>query len=1210
MSRIVVGRRFVVASAAAFFVPSLGAAPAPDASTSLTGGGAGAAGGVSGVRPDATMLQFPDVFGDRVVFCYANDLWLAPKSGGVATKLASPPGSESFPKFSPDGKTIAFVGNYEGNRDIYTIPADGAGFATRVTHHPGNETLCDWTPDGQRLIFYTVGLGGLTRQQQLFTVSAAGGLPEQLPVPYGTFASINAGGDWLAYTPHTTDFRTWKRYRGGMATDIWLFNLKDKSSKKATDWEGTDTSPMFIPGKAGSNTLYYLSDSGENHLLNIWSFDPASGKRTQVTNFDQFDCKWPSVGPKGDSGEVVFQNGSKMYWLDLASGAPKAIDIVIPGDRPTLRPRAVDYGNSVGGADLTTTGKRVIVESRGDLWSLPAQKGAPRPLTRTDGVAERYPAVSPDGKTVAYMSDASGEYELYTMAVDGKGEPRRVTTSGQKGVPADAWRFTGQFSPDSKMVTWTDKAGALMLTVLETGETVVVATDQWSNTPGHSFSSDSQWLALSLGEANQQNSIYLYNIPEKKLTRVTDPYFSASSPAFDREGKYLYFTSDRKFQATYASIDSTFIYKDSGAILCVPLKADTESPFAVKNDDEGQDKDKDKKKDGKKDDDTDDKKDDDGKDGEKSDGADDASKDESKSDDAAKGDEKKADGDSKDGDKKDDGKDEKKDEAKKPEPVKIDIDGFERRAVELPLPPGSYGGLMVADGGKLFFITQNPPDPDADEPVRGGTLKMFDVSDEGKDGKRTAKVVLAGVGGFAMSGDGKKLLIMKDGDMAVVDAAAEQKFEKKVPKSQMKGQVEPRTEWNQILSDVGRLNRDYFYVANMHGVDWPGQVSRYRGMLADAVTRDDVNFIIRELISELNVGHAYLMNPGDVENAPSVPTAMLGCDYELATGGDGTAYRIKKIYEGAPWDSDARGPLSQPGVKVKAGDYLLSVNGVPVDTSKDPWAAFVGIPSGSTVVLGVAAVPHAKGEGDNAVREVVVKAISMGEETNLRYRAWIEANRAAVEYKTGGKVGYCYVPNTGVDGQTDLYRQFYGQRDKQAMIIDERWNGGGQIPNRFIELLNRPVLNYWAKRDGNDWSWPWDAHYGPKCMLVNGLAGSGGDCFPWYFQKLGIGKVIGKRTWGGLVGISGNPGLIDGGTISVPTFGFYEKDGSWGVEGHGIDPDIVVEDDPALMQNGGDPQLDAAIAQMEKEMKERPYVAPKRPQAPDRKGMGLPAGDR
>lgn len=1164
----------------------------------------------AGIRPDATMLQFPDVWGDRIVFCYANDLWTAPKAGGTATRLASPPGAESFPKFSPDGQTIAFVGSYDGGKDIYTIPANGAGVATRVTHHPGAETLCDWSPDGKSLVFYTTGFGGLGRQQQILTVPATGGMPTQLPVPYGTFASISGDGTWLAYTPHTTDFRTWKRYRGGMATDLWLFNLNDKSSIKATTWEGTDTSPMWTTDASG--VLYYLSDQGENHLMNVWSFDPKTGKREQVSKFNEFDAKFPSIGPGADgkSPEIVCQNGSKLYLVNAKTGSAKEIDVVIPGDRPGLRAKGVDYANYIAGADVSKTGKRVVVSARGDLWSLPAQQGAARPLSQTDGVAERDPVYSPDGKTIAFLSDASGEYEVYTMPADGSAEATRLTTSGEKGVPAAMWRYLGIYSPDSTMLTWFDKSGSLFLTTIATGETVLVAKDMGGENPPHSFSSDSQWIALTLSQENQHHAVHLYSIPEKKLTRVTDPIFNAGMATFDRKGDYLYFVADRKFQATYASIDGSFIYKDSGTILCVPLRADMDSPFAPKNDVEASDKkkDDDKKEEGKKDE----AKKEDAKGDEKLAEKSDASKDAEKKDDS-KSDEKKSD------DKKPDEKkpeDKQKDDAKKPKPVKIDIDGFERRAIELPVPPGSYGGLAVSDSGKLFFVTREDPDPDSDERPQG-VIKMFDVADEGKDGKRTAKTVLAGVGGFSMSGDGKKLLVMKGRDMAVIDAAPDQKMDKRVPTGTMKGQIDPRVEWEQIITDVGRLHRDFFYVANMHGVDWPAQVDRYKAMLADCVTRDDVNYLIRELISELNVGHAYLTGPGDVDNTPGASISTLGCDFELVKSGDGTAYRIARIWEGAPWDSDARGPLSQPGVKVKAGDYLLEVNGVAVDTAKDPWAAFVGIAPGSTITITVADVPHTKGakaekegDADHSPREVVVKAIGLGEEMRLRYRAWIERNRAYVAEKSGGKVAYVYVPNTGVDGQTDLFRQFYGQRDRAAMIIDERWNGGGQIPNRFIELLNRPTLNYWAVRDGKDWEWPTDSHQGPKCMLVNGLAGSGGDCFPWYFQKTGLGKVIGTRTWGGLVGISGNPGLIDGGGIAVPTFGFYEKDGTWGVEGHGIDPDMVVEDDPALMQNGGDPQLDAAITHMLKEIESKPHVRPKRPEAPNRKGMGIPPADR
>lgn len=410
--------------------------------------------------------------------------------------------------------------------------------------------------------------------------------------------------------------------------------------------------------------------------------------------------------------------------------------------------------------------------------------------------------------------------------------------------------------------------------------------------------------------------------------------------------------------------------------------------------------------------------------------------------------------------------------------------------------------------------------------------------------------------------------------------------------------IDPRAEWKQIFIDAWRIQRDFFYAPNMHGVDWKAMRDHYMPMLEDCVSREDVSFVIGEMIAELNVGHAYYMG-GDTEQAPSVSVGLLGCDFELHRG----AYRISKIYQGAPWDSDARGPLSEPGVKVKEGDYLLAVNGVPIDTSKDPWAAFQGM-ADRVVTITVNDQPVI----DANAREVAVRLL--GSDSNLRYRAWVESKRAIVEQKTNGRVGYIYVPNTGTDGQNELVRQFIGQIGKEALIIDERWNGGGQIPTRFIELLNRPLTNYWARRDGNDWPWPPDAHFGPKCMLINGLAGSGGDAFPYYFRQAKLGKLIGTRTWGGLVGISGNPRLIDGGYTSVPTFAFYEKDGTWGIEGHGVDPDIEVIDDPALMVNGEDPQLDAAIQLMLDELKRNPYVPPKRPAYPDRRGMGIRPEDK
>ncbi|MBC7834706.1 MAG: PD40 domain-containing protein [Phycisphaerales bacterium] len=1271
------------------------------------------------VTPHAGMLRYPDVSATHIVFVYANDLWMVPREGGEASPLASPPGPELFPRFSADGKTIAFMGNYDGNRDLYTLPVSG-GIPARITHHPAAENLTDWTADG-RLIFFAPGMVTIPRQTQLFTTSAAGGLPTQLPVPYGANGSISADGTWLAYTPHSTDTRTWKRYRGGMATDVWLFNLKDNTSKRITDWEGTDSQPMWHGA-----TVYYMSDQGPEHRLNIWSYDTASGKRAQVTKITDYDVKWPSIGPgKGGKGEIIFQYGPQLSLVDLATGKISSIEVTIPGARPTLRPQAVDASKFITSMSISPTGKRAAIEARGDLWTGPAEKGSPRNLTRTSGVAERSPAWSPDGRWIAYFSDETGEYELYIKQSDGKGETSKLTDLKGEG----GFKYNPVWSPDSKFIAFTDKTGSIWMhtkaqaAVEEKKDkdgkvtteakpaveaaTAVIDTDPWGNQPVLSWSHDSRFLAYPRGnDTNPGTAIWVFEREADKKHQLTSGMFNEAMPAFDRKGDYLYFTSARNFQPKYSDLDTTFVYSGTNVIHAVPLRTDTKSPWAPSSDEETW-KDESKKDDDKKDEKKDGEKEGDKDDGDKNGNGDKPADDADKPKDNGNGDKK-------DDEKKDDqpaapddgisgtwagratgpeplppegmpltlkltmaadksvtgtlvsavysgaingkfddasqtltlsitvgeadvtftlkkegnklsgsaeaggqtfqltcertgapgatGGDKKEEDKDKPrEKVEIAFDGFESRAMPLPISPGNFGYMAVNDKNQLLF---------ARLPVGGdgaAAIKIFDL----KDDKKEEKEVAAGGGSFELSADGKKVLLMRGGAGTIQDASAGSTASaKNVVTTGMTTMIDPREEWKQIFTDAWRIQRDFFYVANMHGVDWPKIKDQYARMLADCATREDVAFVLAEMISELNVGHAYVTSPGDVQAQPTVPVGMLGCDFEVAdglAGPDGAAgpklYKISKIYTGASWDTDARGPLSQPGVDVKVGDFFLAVNGVPVDASRDPWAALQGM-AGRAVTLTLSAEPANKEKS----RDIVVEPL--GSETSLRYRAWIESKRAYVDEKSGGKVGYIYVPNTGVDGQNDLFRQFYGQIGKEALVIDERWNGGGQIPTRFIELLNRPVTNYWARRDGKDWTWPPDSHQGPKCMLINGLAGSGGDMFPALFKQSKVGKTIGTRTWGGLVGISGNPGLIDGGYVSVPTFGFYERDGTWGIEGHGVDPDIEVIDDPAKMVSGGDPQLDTAITLMLDEVAKNPYKAAKRPADPDRKGMGIRDEDR
>jgi tricorn protease-like protein/C-terminal processing protease CtpA/Prc len=1210
-------------------------------------------------KPHAGMLRWPDVSATHIVFTYANDLWIVPREGGPATPLSSPPGPETVATFSPDGKTVAFVGNYDGNRDIYTLPIEG-GIANRVTYHSGNEILSDWTEDN-RLVFAGTGYAGLSRQTQLFTVSPQGGLPQKLPVPYGINGVMSEDGRWLAYTPHSTDNATWKRYRGGMATDIWLFDLSGKKSKKITDWEGTDTQPMWH-----KQVVYYLSDAGPEHRLNIWRYDIRTGRREQVTKFKDWDIKWPSMGPGADgNGEIVYQYGSGLYLLDLKTNQSREVQVTIPGDRPTIRPRNVDVSRFITGWSISSTGKRAAIEARGDLWTSATKEGTPRNLTRTNGTAERSPSWSPDGRWIAYFSDATGEYELYVTQSDGKGETKQLTRNG------NAFRYSPIWAPDSKHLTFTDKAGVLYLYSFDNGQVKEVDREPWGGYPDSSWSHDSKWIAYDKNdEKSRAACIWLYNLETGEKKQITGGMFNDYLPTFDRKGDYLYYVSSRSFNPTYEDLGTTWIYMGTQVLVAMPLRKEIKHPYLPKVDEETWKEEK--------------KEEQPKTDAESinmigslalnrvTESAVSLQEDEvsgewkgnvsgaglpggslsvtmrltKKADNSVTGTLESPLGSADISGTYNPGSKEllltatvenipitlrstisgskmtgtveamgqnfqlqaervggapkaatptaqeqpgKQEEVKKGEKeLVIDFEGLEARSMALPVRSGRFGRLAMNDKNQLLFVRIGMPGSG-----EGSAIKLFDLNDE----KREEKVVATGAAGFDISADGKKLLIVRGSSASIQDASAGAQGENVITTG-MTTEIDPRVEWKQLFMDAWRIQRDFFYDPNMHGVDWKAIRDHYAQMLNDCISREDVSYVISEMISELNVGHAYYSG-GDVEQQRGTSVGMLGVDFELANG----AFRIAKIYEGAAWDTDARNPLRMSGINVKEGDYLLAVNGIPLDVKQDPYAAFQGL-ADRVVTLTVSEKPTMDKDG----REINLRLLS--DDSTLRYRAWIEHNRAYIAEKTGERVGYIYVPDTGINGQNDLVRQYWGQRGKDALIIDERWNGGGQIPTRFIELLNRPVTSYWARRDHQDWIWSPDSHQGPKCMLINGLAGSGGDAFPYFFRQAGLGKLIGTRTWGGLVGISGNPALIDGGYTSAPTFAFYETDGTWGIEGHGVDPDIEVLDDPALMVHGGDPQLDAAISHIMDELKRHPFVQPKRPPYPNRSGMGIKKEDK
>jgi tricorn protease len=1207
------------------------------------------------IKPHAGMLRYPAISARQIAFVYAGKLWVAPREGGLATPVANPAGDVSHPHFSPDGKTIAFTGNYDGLHNLYTIPTDG-GLPQRVTHHPAGETLWNWTPDG-KLLFSSNGQAGQPRQSLLYVVGPKGGLPTRLPVPYGSDAMLSPDGRWLAYTPESTLNRTWKRYRGGWASDIWLFDLQTKKSKRMTDWEGTDAVPMWVGAK-----VYYLSDNGPEHRLNIWRYDTGNGQRQQITHLADYDVKWPSLGPgpRGE-GEIVFQHGADLDVLDIPANKIRTVDVRVPGDRSGLRPHLVDVTKFMGGFDISPTGKRVAVEARGDIWTAPARDGAPRNLTHSDGSAERSPAWSPDGRWIAYFSDAGGEYELTITQSDGKGETRQLTHGSHTFYANPAW------SPDSKQIAYNDKAGNIYLCTVADGKTKQIDKDPMGGARQVSWAPDSRWLAYARSAETPlgASTIWVYNLETGQKRQLTAGMFSDDSPVFDHKGDYLYFSSTRSFNPTYDDQGQTWVYAGTQVLVAAPLRADIASPYLPKSDDETFSDEKAKSAP---------KKttvvsispadseapavefarvlaaDDDEVSGvwtamaagmsvkmtltlgggnsvsgtfetPRGNGTVSGTYDPAKKElnltivvtggptitfvgtvsgatlagtgtvmgqslpitfTKEGGASKQAGAGAKPGEAA------KPAEAAKPIRVAIDFDGFEARSMQLAVRPGRFGALGVNDRNQLLFVRQSAPGSE-----QGIGIKLFDLADD----KKEEKSVAAGATNFAITPDGKKIVISRGVGVAIQDASAGASAEM-AAMSGMTATIDPRAEWKQIFNDAWRIERDFFYDPHMHGVNWTAVRDQYAKMLDDCNSRDDVGYVIGEMISELNVGHAYY-GGGDLPEQPTISVGMLGVDYELRDG----AYRIAKIYSGAPWDVDARNPLLESGLKVKEGDYLLAVNGVPIDARQDPWAAFQGM-AGRVATVTVSAKPRL----DADARDVPVRL--MGSETNLRYRAWIEQHRAYVAQKTDGRVGYIYVPDTGQGGQNDLVRQFLGQMDKQALIIDERWNGGGQIPDRFIELLNRPVRNYWAIRDGKDVAWPPISHQGPKCMLINGPSGSGGDAFPWYFRQAKLGKLIGTRTWGGLVGLGGNPGLIDNAMVTAPNFAFFKANGTWAVEGHGVDPDIEVIDDPALMANGGDPQLDRAIQEMLTELKEHPYLPPKRPAYPDRSGMGVDVRDR
>ncbi|MHB8078166.1 MAG: S41 family peptidase [Candidatus Krumholzibacteriia bacterium] len=1073
---------------------------------------------------DMRLLRQPDIHGDRIVFVYGGDLWLVPAAGGEARRLTSSVGYESLPKFSPDGTQIAFSGEYDGNNDVYVIPATG-GEPVRLTFHPAWDRVVDWEPDGKSIRFLSPRRqwGGFS--VPLWTVPVSGGLETEMPFSEGGLSSWSPDGKQLAFNRQIVENRTWKRYKGGMAQDIWVHDFTDGRTTRLTDWVGADNFPMWV-----GDTIYFTSD--RTGRLQIWAHDLKSGQERQITQHDEYDVKWPSLG----TDSIVYENGGWLWVLDLASEKSRRVTVSLHDDHLLARPSFRDVSDRIESAGLAPDAKRAVFVARGDVFTVPAEKGDVRNLTQTPGIRERGAVWSPDGRWIAYLSDRTGEYELYVRPGDGKGPERQVTHGAAK------WRFDPRWSPDSQRLAFSDSDFDLWLVEASDGALTKVDHAPVREIDDLAWSADGRWLAYAKVEPNQFRSIFLYDTKGKGLTRVTSDQTDDANPAFDPAGKYLFFSSARHFQPVFGGYDQRPFFTRQDGLYLVVLKADAPTPFAPESDEA-------------------------------------AVKDADKPAGDAQGKAKKA---AADKDKAEARPDDKA--AAPPAPVEIDLNGLADRVVALPVDAGNYGALRAADG-KLFYLDRPalPAGGDEEDGGGGGTLKVFLMD------KREAKDVLSGVDGYDLSADGKKLLYAKGDKYGIVDAAADQKpAEKPLRTGEMKAKLDPPAEWAQMLREVWRLERDFFYDPGLHGVDWEAMGRRYGQLIPYAAHRADLEYLIGELIGELNCSHTYT-GGGDLPKVPRVGTGLLGCDFRLEPGAD--RYRIVGILRERDWNADQRTPLAGPGIDVKEGDYLLAVDGVELRAPTSPYSLFENKVD-RQVVLKVATDASGKD-----ARDVTVQPI--GSELGLRYAKWAGDNRRKVAELSRGRIGYFHMPNTAVGGVQEFAKGYYPQLKRDAIIIDERNNGGGFIPDIFTLVLGQKPLNLWGRRPGMQSEiTPPTAFPGPLAMLVNGYAGSGGDALPWYFKEAKLGPVIGKRTWGGLVGIDRGIALVDGGSITMPAFGFYTLDGQWGVENHGTEPDIDIDNLPDDEFKGHDAQLEKAVEVLMQALDRGGAKLPERPPYP------------
>jgi tricorn protease len=1062
----------------------------------------------AGLAQEARLLRFPAIHGSQLVFTYAGDLYTVSSSGGTARKITSDVGYESFPRFSPDGKTIAFTGQYDGNTEVYLIPSEG-GVPRRITYTAtlGRDDVSDrmgpnnivmgWKGNDS-VIFRSRMIEFNDFKGQLFLAPVDGSLHKQLPLPRGGFCSYSPDLKKLAYNRVFREFRTWKRYRGGQADDVWIYDFDTKQTTNITNNPAQDIEPMWA-----GNKIYFVSD--RDRRMNLFSYDLTTKETKKITDFKDYDIKFASPGDNA----IVFENGGYIYKVDLATGKAEKITIYINEDLDGGRGGLVDVSKSVSNYEISPDGSRALFGARGDVFTVPVKYGNTRNLTSTPGIHERNSKWSPDGKWISYVSDKTGEDEIYIEAQDGKSEPVQITSGSYN------YKYQPLWSPDSKKIMWSDRNQNLWYVDIDSKKVTKADSATAYEIVEYSWSPDSKWMAYTKPEEDVMQKIYIYSLENGKSVAATDGWYDSSSPVFSADGKYLFFVSNRTFTPVYGWTEWNHIYQDMAKIYLVTLTKEIKSPFEPKSDEVKIASDK--------------------------------------------AEEKETNG-------------EKKDSKVS---VSIETDGLTERIIELPVSAANYFNLNSV-GNNLYYNRNGSGDTKT-------KLLMFDLD-------KQKETELGDVNGYEISADKKKMLVSQDGSYAIIDLPVQKPdIKEKLNLSDMKVNLDRHAEWQQIFNESWRQMRDFFYAPNMHGVDWKAVRASYEPLVPYVNHRADLTYIIGEMISELNVGHAYV-GGGEYPKPERIQMGLFGAKVEKDKSG---YYKIVKILKGQNWTSDTRSPLTDVGVKVKEGDYILAVNGKSTRDMKNIFEAMINT-AGKQVTLTVSSSAE-----ENGSHETVI--IPTNDEHQLYYYNWVQNNIDKVNRATNGKVGYIHIPDMGPAGLNEFVKYYYPQLSKEALIIDVRGNGGGNVSPQIIERLRRETAMMTMARNTARNFEPGGMHVGPKVALIDEFSASDGDIFSYRFKHYKLGKTIGKRTWGGVVGIRGTLPLLDGGFLNRPEFSRYSSEtGEWVMEGVGVEPDIFVDNDPALEFEGTDQQLDRAIQQALEELKTNPVDKKVIPPYPDK----------